>query len=197
MTGGGMNRVQASGTACVILHAFAVFGALLAIAGGSQSGWPPIGWVIFSCVELALSVLHLLFATRDVLSRAAVTKGVSDPPDLRDQHIAFVVVTRTVFGGRIIKFAVYSTLVSLVHLMLTIFYGTAWHWAVPGSQTDPVRSERSLMSFDNHMTAFLCSSLPLLPQWFETLTHHAANGVLAASGVATRTYAAALPAGRP
>ncbi len=181
-----MSRVQASGAACALMHALAIFGSLIAIAGGSQAGWPPIGWVVFCSVELALSVLHLLFSARDILSRKAVTKGISDPPELENQPIAFVVLTRTIFGGRIIKFAVYSVLVSTVHLMLSVFYGTAWHWKIPGSQQDTVHAERSLMSFDNHMMAILCSSLPLMPQWFDTLTHHAANSVYMSTGLASR-----------
>jgi hypothetical protein len=181
MTGTGTNRVQATGALCALMHALAVFGSLLAIAGGSQAGWPPIGWVVFCGVELLLSVVHTLFATRDTLSRKAVTKGVSDPPELQAQATVFVVLTRTIYGGRIIKFAVSSVLVSVVHLMLTIFYGTVWRWEIPGSQADASHSDRSLMSFETHMMAILCSSLQLLPQWFDTLTHHAANSVYTTS----------------
>lgn len=184
MLGGGISRLQATGAMTAAMHAFAIFGSLLAIASGAQTGWPPIGWVVFCCAELFVSLVHLVFVALDVLSRRAVTKGTSaDPPELDDQSPALAVVTRTIYGGRIFKFAASSALVSLIHLMLMVFYGTVWHWAMPGSQSDPLRAERSQLSFDTQMMGILVSSAFLMSHWFDTLTHHAASSVSQAAGL--------------
>lgn len=184
MPKGGISRVQLTGAACMIVHAFAIFGSIIAIAGGPQPGWPPVGWVILSATELLVSVIHLGFVSVDVLSRGAVSHGIKGvyEPDTPSGP-ALSVITRTIYGGRIASFAMASAFVSCLHIVFSTVYGSEWHWAVPGSQSDPVLAERSLMRFDIHMVCVLLSTTPLLTHWFDTLTHHAANGVARVAGV--------------
>ena len=185
MAGGSISRVQLTGAACMLAHAFAIFGSVIAIAGGPQPGWPPVGWVILSATELLLSLIHLGMVSVDVLSRGAVARG---PKDMYEpsgtSSPALSVVTRTIFGGRIASFAMASAFVSCLHVVFSTVYGSEWHWAVPGSQSDPVLAERSLMRFDIHMACILLSTTPLLTHWFDTLTHHSANSIARLTGLA-------------